>query len=87
MQKRLQLVVCQIKGEFKLKEPLLQRCYHTVSNLIAHFKRVTMEHIRKEDNMKVETLSLLATTKNSYHRSVVQIYVRHYSVEEAECLA
>jgi len=34
-----QLVVNQIKGEFEVKEPLLQKYYHPVSNLIARFKR------------------------------------------------
>jgi len=47
-----QLVVGQIKGEFEVKEPLLQRYYHTVSNLIARLKRVTVEHIHREENTR-----------------------------------
>ena len=58
-----QLVVGQIKGDFEVRKPLLQWYYHTVSNLVAQFKRVTMEHIRREDNMRVDALYQLATTK------------------------
>jgi len=83
-----QLVVGQIKGKFKVKEPLLQRYYHTVSNLISEIKRVTVEHIRRENNKRVDVLSRLDTTKKkSHHRSIVQISLRNPSVGVAECLA
>jgi len=44
-----QLVVGQIKGEFEVKEPLLQRYYHTVRNVTAKFDTVTVKqyHGRK----------------------------------------
>jgi len=72
-----QLVVGQIKEEFEVKEPLLQKYYHTVSNLIARFKRVMMEHICREDNMRAHALSRLSKTKKkSHHRFVVQIYLK-----------
>ena len=59
-----------------------------VSNLIARFKRVTMEHIRRENNTRVDALSMLATTKKkSHHKSVVHICLKNSSVGEAECLA
>jgi len=65
-------VVGQIKEDFEVKEPLLQKYYHMLSNLIARFKKVTVEHIRREDNTKADTLSRLATTKKkSHHRYVV----------------
>jgi len=81
-------VVGQIKGEFEVKEPLLQRYYHTVSNLIVRFKKVTVEHIQREDNTRANTLSRLATTKKKiHHRSVVQIHLKNPNVGEAECLA
>jgi len=41
-----QVMVDQIKGEFKVNEPLLQRYYHTVNNNIVRFQKVTVEHIR-----------------------------------------
>ena len=37
-----------------------------------------MEHIRKEDNVRADTLSRLATTKKKSHRrSIVQIFLRN----------
>ena len=39
-----QLVVGQIKGEFEVKEPFLQRYYHTVNNFMAKFDKVIIEH-------------------------------------------
>ena len=45
-----QLVVGQIKGEFEVKETLLQRYYHTFSNTIAKFDKVTIEHIPRQEN-------------------------------------
>jgi len=81
-------VVGQIKGEFEVNEPLLQRYYHMVSNLIARFKKVTVEHIHREDNTRADALSRLATTKKkSHHKFVVQIHLKNPSVGEAECLA
>ena len=81
-------MVDQIKEEFEVKEPLLQKYYHTVYNPIAPFKKVTMEHIRREDNTGGDALSRLATTKKkSHHRYVVQICLKRPSVGEAKCLA
>lgn len=51
-----QVVVVQIKGEFEVKESLLQRYYHTISNLIGRFDKVTVEHICREDNTRADAL-------------------------------
>ena len=83
-----QVMIGQIKGEFKVKEPLLQRYYHTVRNSIARFQRATIEHIRRQENKRVDALSRLSTTKKkSHHRSVMQIWLRQPSMAETECLA
>lgn len=83
-----QLVVGQIKGEFEVKEPLLQRYYHMVGNSIAKFDKVTIKHIRRQDNEQADTLSRLTSKKKqSHHRSVVQIHLKQPSVGDAECLA
>lgn len=67
---------------------MLQRCYHTVSNLIVRFKKVTVEHIHREDNTRADTLSRLVTTKKkSHHKSMVQIHLKSPNVGEVECLA
>jgi len=59
-----QLVVGQIKGEFEVKEPLLQRYYCTVSNVIAKFDKVAVEHIPWQENEQADALSRLAYSKN-----------------------
>ena len=83
-----QLVVGQIKGEFEVKEPLLQWYYHTIDNSIAKFDKVIIEHIRRQDNEREDALSRLASTKKqNHHRSVVQIRLKQPSVGDAECLA
>lgn len=59
-----------------------------ISNLIAPFKKVKMEHICRQDNTRVDALSRLATTKKkSHHRSIGQICLKQPSVGEVECLA
>ena len=69
-----QLVVGQIKGEFEVKEPLLQRYYHTVCNVIAKFDTVVVEHIPRQENERADAVSRLASSKNQgHHRTVVQM--------------
>jgi len=76
-----QLVIDQIKGDFEVNEPFLQRYYHTVLNLISRFNRVPLEHIRREDYARANALSRLATTKKkSHHRCIVQLFLRSPSV-------
>ncbi|XP_068497679.1 uncharacterized protein [Phaseolus vulgaris] len=83
-----QLIVSQIKGKFEVKEPLLQRYYHTVSNSIAKFDKVTIKHIPRQENERADALSHLASSKKqSHHRSVVQMRLQQPSVGGAECLA
>jgi len=83
-----QVMIGQIKGEFEVKEPLLQRYYHTVCNNITQFQRVTVEHIRRQDKKLVDVLSRISTTKKkSHHRSVIQIWLRKPSMAETECVA
>jgi len=80
-------MVGQINGEFEVKEPLLQRYFHAAKNSIARFSKAPLEHIPSEDNKRVDILSKLSVTKKKSHqRSVIQIWLRHPSVTEAECL-
>jgi len=83
-----QVMVDQVKGEFKVKEPLLQCYYHAFRNNITRFNKAHLEHIPKEINKRVDALSRLSITKKKSHqRSVIQIWLRHPSVSETECLA
>ena len=82
-----QLVVGQIKGEFEVKEPLLQRYYHTVRNVMTKFDAVAVQHIPREENERADALSRLTSTKKqSHHRSVVQVRLAQLSVGDAECM-
>jgi len=81
-------MVGKVKGEFEVKEPLLQRYYHVVRNSIARFNKAPLEHILREENKRANALSRLSVTKKKSHqRSVIQIWLRHPSVSETECLA
>jgi len=81
-------MISKIKREFEVKEPLLQRYYHTVNNNIARFEKVTVEHIRRQENKRFDALSRLSTTKKkSHHRSVMQIWLGQPRMEKTECLA
>ena len=85
-----QVMVGQVNEEFEVKEPLLQRYYHAAKNSIARFSKAPLEHIPREDNKRADILSKLSVTKKKSHqRSVIQIWLRHPSVTEAEveCLA
>jgi len=83
-----QLVVRQVRGELEVREPLLQRYDHTISNSIAKFDKVTIEHIPREDKERADALSrLVSTKKQSHHRSVIQVHLKQPSVGKAECLA
>jgi len=53
-----QLLVDQIRGEFKVKEPLLQRYYHTVGNSIAKFDKVSNTYPDKTTNEWTPCLAL-----------------------------
>jgi len=58
-----------------------------VSNLISHFNKVMSEHIRREDNVRADALSRLATEKKkSHHRSIMQICLKASSVGLTKCL-
>ena len=71
MQKRLQVMVDQVKGEFEVKESLLIRYHHAARNCIARFNKAPLEHIPREENKRVDALSRLSVTKKSHQRSVI----------------
>jgi len=66
-----QLVVGHLKKEFEDKETLFQQYYHFVQGLIAKFTKVTIKHICRKHNTRIDMLSCLATSKKKgLHRSV-----------------
>ena len=83
-----QLVVRQLKGEFEVKESLLQKYYHLVQNLMSKLKNVQIEHIRREHNVKADMLSRLATVKKKgLHQSIIYINLKNPSVNTNKCIA
>jgi len=81
-------MVGQIKGEFEVKEPLLQQYYHAACNNIFCFEKAPVEHIPRQENKQADVLSRLSVTKKKNHqRSAMHIWLRHPSVSKTEFLA
>jgi ribonuclease HI len=55
-----QLLVNQMRGEFKVKHPGLQPLYARARLLTTKFDRVTFEHVRREMNTEADRLSNVA---------------------------
>jgi len=53
-----QLVVKQIRGEFRVKHPNLVPRHLELKNLVSRsFPRITFEHVRREDNTDADALA------------------------------
>ena len=55
-----ELLVRQLKGEYRVKHPGLQPLYHEARNRIAQIGKVTFEHVRREFNREADRLATLA---------------------------
>ena len=60
-----QLVVKQISGEYRVKEPTLQKLHAQVQALLQGFKKFRVEHIPREENGKADELANLAMDKGA----------------------
>lgn len=49
-----ELIVKQMRGEYKVKEPTLQKLFVKVYNLAAGFKKVTYRHVLREQNKEAD---------------------------------
>lgn len=58
-----QLVVRQILGEYKVKEPTLQKLYHQAHSLLHEFASFEIEHIPREQNKNADKLANMAMDK------------------------
>ncbi|XP_072073850.1 uncharacterized protein [Arachis hypogaea] len=65
------LVVQQIKGEFQVKDPLLERYWLIAKDLISKFDKFIISHVHREKNIRVDILSKLTTTRASTHTSAL----------------
>lgn len=55
-----QLVINQINGEYKVKNPVLQELYQEVQNLKAQFDNIIVTHVYREFNKRADQLSNMA---------------------------
>lgn len=63
-----ELVVKQMRGEYKVKEPTLQKLFIQVYNAATQFKKISYRHILRSGNKEADTevnLAIDAALKNS----------------------
>ncbi|XP_015953775.1 uncharacterized protein LOC107478141 [Arachis duranensis] len=65
------LVVHQIKGEFQVKDPLLEKYWLITKDLISKFSKFDIIHVNREQNTKADVLSKLATTRQTENTSAL----------------
>jgi len=51
-----ELIVKQMKGEYKVKNPGLRELFSEVQKLIPHYHLVTFQHIRREKNKEADAM-------------------------------
>lgn len=59
-----ELIVKQLNGEYKIKEPELQPLFVEVWNLRLDFKKVDFRHVRREQNKAADSLVNQALDRN-----------------------
>ncbi|XP_016206170.1 uncharacterized protein LOC107646502 [Arachis ipaensis] len=57
------LVVQRIRGEFQVKDPLLEQYWLIAKDLISNFSSFTILHVHREHNVRADILSKLAATR------------------------
>lgn len=55
-----QLLVEQLKGNYKVRKPHLRALHAEVMGLVAGFERVSFEHVRREQNVRADELVNIA---------------------------
>ncbi|XP_072074378.1 uncharacterized protein [Arachis hypogaea] len=76
------LVVQQIRGEFQVKDPLLERYWLIAKDLISKFNSFIILHIHRENNVRADVLSKLAATRADTQTSALsQLTLQKLSTE------
>ncbi|XP_016178934.1 uncharacterized protein LOC107621425 [Arachis ipaensis] len=65
------LVVQQIRGEFQVKDPLLEQYWLIAKDLISNFSSFTILHVHREQNVRADILSKLAATRANTQTSAL----------------
>ncbi|XP_025640864.1 uncharacterized protein [Arachis hypogaea] len=82
------LVVHQIKGEFQVKDPLLEKYWLVTKDLISKFKEFDIIHVNREQNTRADVLSKLATTRQAENTSALsQLTLNRPSFEQDTILS
>ncbi|XP_057758663.1 uncharacterized protein LOC130979272 [Arachis stenosperma] len=58
-------VVHQIKGEYQVKDPLLEKYWLITKDLISKFSKFDIIHVNRKQNTRANVLSKLATTRQT----------------------
>ncbi|XP_015959264.1 uncharacterized protein LOC107483157 [Arachis duranensis] len=76
------LVVQQIRGEFQVKDPLLEQYWLIAKDLISKFSSFTILHVHREQNVRADILSKLAATRADTQTSALsQLTLTKPSIE------
>ncbi|XP_057734574.1 uncharacterized protein LOC130950023 [Arachis stenosperma] len=68
-----QVVTSQVNGSYQVRDLLLQKCLEKVRELSNQFEEITIQHLPRERNTRVNLLSKLASTKPGVsNRSLIQ---------------
>nr|XP_027076820.1 uncharacterized protein LOC113700543 [Coffea arabica] len=82
-----QLVMCQIPGEYKAREEVMQRYLSKIHQLTAHFESFEIQRISRSQNKRADALSRLAFTSFSDLNKTILVEVLAESdyLEEIVC--
>ncbi|XP_072081107.1 uncharacterized protein [Arachis hypogaea] len=76
-----QVVTSQVNGTYQARDPLLQKYLEKVKELSKQFEEVTIQHVSREKNTRVDLLSKLASTKpGAGNQSLIQGLVKEPAV-------
>ncbi|XP_016168240.1 uncharacterized protein LOC107610752 [Arachis ipaensis] len=76
-----QVVTSQVNGTYQARDSLLQKYLEKVKELSKQFEEVTIQHVPRERNTRVDLLSKLASTKPGVgNRSLIQGLIKEPAV-------
>ncbi|XP_020203766.1 uncharacterized protein LOC109789265 [Cajanus cajan] len=82
------LMVEQLSGAYQTKDTLLQRYFHAASQQISSFDEFTIRHVPREQNVRADLLSKLASTKRpGQHRTIIQETLNSPSLDDKVVIA
>lgn len=75
--------------EYQVKDPLLLQYYHLVTNMMATFVEVRLEHIPLKENKRVNVMSKLGSIKKKgkYKSLLQQVLVSPSTKTIEDCMA